>query len=100
MDSPMLKEARMVSLVLAIVVLAAVVLFSVQNASPAGVSFFVWRFESSLAVIIFLSVVVGIVIGMLFSAGFSWKRKQQKRSRDVQVSPGSGAPPSAPETKP
>ncbi len=66
----MLKEARMVSLVLAIVVLAAVVLFSVQNASPAGVSFFVWRFESSLAVIIFLSVVVGIVIGMLFFRRF------------------------------
>lgn len=90
----------MVSLVLAIAVLAAVVLFSVQNASPAGVSFFVWRFESSLAVVIFLSVVVGIMIGMLFSAGFSWKRKQQKRSRDVLASSDAGTPPTVPERKP
>lgn len=89
----------MVFLVLAIAVLAAVVLFSVQNAAPAGVSFFVWRFESSLAVIIFLSVVVGMVIGMLFSAGFSWKRARQKRSRGLQSSSGSGALPPTSETK-
>lgn len=69
----------MVFLVCAIMVLAAVVAFSVQNASPVGVAFFFWRFESSLAVVVFLSVVAGILVGVLFSFAFSLQRARKKR---------------------
>jgi uncharacterized integral membrane protein len=86
----------MLSLVLAILVLAAVVVFSVQNASPVAVSFFLWRFEASLAVVIFLSVLAGILVGLLFSAAFSFKRTRRKRAQaltsaaDAPSSPQSG----------
>jgi uncharacterized integral membrane protein len=39
------------------------VLFSVQNAAPVVVSFLSWKLEASLAVIIVLSVLIGILIG-------------------------------------
>lgn len=53
-----------VLLVIGILILT-VALFSVQNASPVTVSFLVWRFESSLAVILFLAVLIGAIIGAL-----------------------------------
>lgn len=88
----------MLSLVLAILVLAAVVVFSVQNASPVAVSFFLWRFEASLAVVIFLSVLAGIVVGLLFSAAFSFKRTRRKRAQELSsVSDTPSSPQSGPQ---
>lgn len=51
-------------LVIGILILT-VALFSVQNSSPVTVSFLVWRFESSLAVILFLAALIGAIIGAL-----------------------------------
>ncbi len=82
----------MMSLVLAIVVLAAVVAFSVQNASPVGVSLFLWRFDASLAMVIFLSVLAGITIGLLFSAAYSFKRAQHRRRQAFRHAPASTSP--------
>ncbi len=82
----------MVSLVGAIIVLAAVVVFSVQNASPVTVSLFHWRFEASLAVVIFLSMLAGIVVGLLFSAAYSLKRAQHKRRQALSHAPVSTSP--------
>ncbi|KAF0181083.1 MAG: hypothetical protein FD164_1634 [Nitrospirae bacterium] len=82
----------MLSLVLAIIVLAAVVVFSVQNASPVAVSFFLWRFEASLAVVIFLSVLAGVIIGLLLSAAYSMKRTGRKRRLETASASGVGTP--------
>ncbi len=40
-----------------------VTIFSVQNASPVAISFFFWKFEASLAIIIFFCLLCGIIIG-------------------------------------
>ncbi len=52
----------MTALVVIIVLVALMVLFSVQNAMPVAISFLFWRFEASLAIVVFLSVVTGVAI--------------------------------------
>jgi uncharacterized integral membrane protein len=46
-------------ILIVLVVLAGVVLFSVQNAKPVMVAFLFWNFEASLAMVILTSVVAG-----------------------------------------
>jgi uncharacterized integral membrane protein len=53
----------MITLIIVIIAVSVMVLFSVQNAAPVVVSFFAWKFGASLAVIIVLSVLIGILIG-------------------------------------
>ena len=65
-------------LVLVIVLVVAVVLFSVQNAAPVAVTFLFWGFDASLAVVIFLALVSGIVLG---SAITLWSRRRPKEEQ-------------------
>lgn len=53
----------MITLILLLLIIAAVTVFSVQNAVPVAISLFIWRFEASLAIVVFLSAVSGIIIG-------------------------------------
>ncbi len=57
----------MIIVVLLLIIIAVVTIFSVQNAAPVTVFFLFWRFEASLAIIIFLSVLSGILIAVVFS---------------------------------
>jgi uncharacterized integral membrane protein len=72
-------------LFLAVLVIAAVVIFSVQNAVPVSVTFLAWKFGASLAVIVFLVFVIGIVVTALFGLVLRLKmrfgegRRKQKR---------------------
>ncbi len=52
----------MISIVLFLIALAAVTVFSVQNAMPVAITFFFWKFEASLAIVIFLSFLSGCVL--------------------------------------
>lgn len=65
----------MVRAILVLIIIALVVAFSVQNAMPVAVSFLAWRFEASLAVVIFLSLIVGVFIGVII--GLSIKSKKR-----------------------
>lgn len=69
----------MFSLIIAVIALAAVVLFSVQNAGPVAVSFFVWHFEASLAVVIALSLLVGAIAGMTVLSWIRLRRSIRKK---------------------
>ncbi|HXX81814.1 MAG TPA: LapA family protein [Thermodesulfovibrionales bacterium] len=55
----------MVILVFALFIIAIVTIFSVQNASPVAVSFLFWNFQASLAIVIFLSTLIGVIIGAI-----------------------------------
>ncbi|GAB4422364.1 MAG: hypothetical protein OHK0032_17880 [Thermodesulfovibrionales bacterium] len=52
-------------IILLLIIVAVVAIFSVQNAVPVSVSFLFWKFEASLAIVVFLSVLAGIVITAL-----------------------------------
>lgn len=69
----------MLLLIVAIITLAVVVLFSVQNASPVAVSFLLWQFEASVAVVIVLSFLLGMVAGMVILWWIRLRRYTQKK---------------------
>ena len=77
----------MFSLIVAVIALAVVVLFSVQNAGPVAVSFLVWHFEASLAVVIALSLLVGAITGMTVLSYVRLRRSiRKKKAHTVPMS--------------
>ncbi len=70
---------RLLFLIIGMVVIVAI--FSAQNSQPVTVSVLAWKFQSSLAVIVFLSMVSGVVIGIAssFLAKLSRKRREWAR---------------------
>ncbi len=71
-------------LCIAVLVIAAVVIFSVQNAAPVSVAFLMWRFGASLAVIVFLAFVIGIVVAVIFGLAFRVKSAARRRSQKAE----------------
>ncbi len=55
----------MITLFLVIAIIAVVAVFAVQNAMPVAITFLFWKFEASLAVVIFLSVLSGFILGVV-----------------------------------
>lgn len=72
----------MVYLLLLAVVALLVIIFTIQNATPAIVSFFFWQFNASLGMVVILSVLSGMIIMALlfFAAG----TKKYLRKREVK----------------
>jgi uncharacterized integral membrane protein len=52
----------MIAIIAFVVILALVTVFSVQNAMPVAITFFFWKFEASLAIVIFLSFLSGCIL--------------------------------------
>jgi uncharacterized integral membrane protein len=71
-------------LCIAVLVIAAVAIFSVQNAAPVSVAFLAWKFEASLAVIVFLAFVIGIVVTALFSLALRLKSSARRRAQEPE----------------
>jgi uncharacterized integral membrane protein len=72
------KEANMAVLSIVIVIVAALVIFSVQNANPVTLSFLVWQFSASLAIVVFLSLVSGVIVMALITAITRAKRSRNR----------------------
>jgi len=68
----------MIYIVLVLIIMALVAIFSVQNAIPVAISFFFWKFEASLAIVIFLSVLTGLVTGLIIA--FLFRIKPSKKT--------------------
>ena len=58
-------------LLLALLIIALVAVFSLQNALPVSITFLFWKFQASLAIVIFLSVLTGIVVASII---YLWLR--------------------------
>lgn len=69
----------MLNLIIALIAIILVAFFSVQNAAPVVISFFFWRFEASLAVVIFLSALAGILITIIIYSSRSVKKALSAR---------------------
>ena len=77
------------SLIFAVIVLTIVVIFSVQNAGPVAVSFLAWHFEASLAIVIALSLLSGLISGMVILSWIRLRRSLQKKKTSVsEPAPG------------
>jgi uncharacterized integral membrane protein len=77
--------------ILMVVVITVAVIFSVQNASPVALSFLSWHFEASLAVVILLTLVTGMILGMaILSLSRLMRSMRKKREQGKQT--GSSKP--------
>lgn len=69
----------MLIVIFVMIIIAVVAIFSVQNAMPIAVTFLSWHFEASLAVVILLAVLAGMVIGMVVVTAIWLQRASVKR---------------------
>ena len=82
-------------LIAAIVLAILTALFAIQNSTVITVSYLVWRFEASLALVLILTLGVGILIGYLATLPSSWRkssqlRRTQRRQTELEDRVGSG----------
>ena len=75
-------------LCIAVLVIAVVVIFSVQNAVPVSVAFLTWKFGASLAVIVFLAFVVGIAVTALSSPRVPLERRGPAKGTESRIAEG------------
>ncbi len=55
----------MATIIVLLIIVFFIAVFSIQNAMPVGITFFFWKFEASLAIVIFLSVLGGMIAGAI-----------------------------------
>ncbi len=77
-------------LFIALVIAVFAVVFAVQNTAPALVSFFVWEFNGSLALVLLVSLAVGALISFFFSLPANIKtrwtiRQQRKKINELEA---------------
>jgi uncharacterized integral membrane protein len=68
----------MATIIILLIVLFLVAIFSVQNAVPVTITLLFWRFDASLAIVIFLSALCGMVAGAIIASLMRLKPKAQK----------------------
>lgn len=75
-----------ITVILAIIVAIAGVAFAVQNSVPATIVFLIWRFDSSLGVILLLALALGGIVVALVSMPSTlrsgWVIKRQRKEID------------------
>jgi uncharacterized integral membrane protein len=85
-------------LIVAIIIAIVAVVFALQNAVPIAVGFLAWRFQSSLALVLLVTLALGILMSLLVSMPSmirtrkiisNQKKKIQKLEIDLQKEVGS-----------
>jgi len=64
------------TIILLLIVVAIVAIFSAQNAIPVAITLLFWKFEASLAIVIFLSVLAGIIAGAIIVSLLRMKKNK------------------------
>ena len=77
------NEPMFIFLIIGLLMGALVIIFAAQNIATVSVVFLTWQFEGSLALILILAVVAGMVIGwMLYLQNAFRKRRQINRLKN------------------
>ena len=74
-----------VQLIVAIIVASLAVVFALQNAVPITVSFLTWRFESSLALVLLITLALGILMSLLVSVPSMIKRRKMISNQKKKI---------------
>jgi len=72
-------------LITAIVVAILAVVFALQNAVPITVSFLTWKFGSSLALVLLITVALGILMSLLVSVPSIVKTRKMISSQKKKI---------------
>jgi len=73
------------SLVVALLLALCASLFAIQNVAPVTISFFLWTFEGSLAIILFITLLAGACASLLASAPGIVRHRWQANQLRKQV---------------
>ncbi len=73
----------MLTVIFIILVIVAVAAFSVQNATAVSMSFLAWHYEASLALVVVLALLTGVVFGMVLMSLLRLRRSLRKRRQAV-----------------
>lgn len=68
-----------------LLVILAVVLFSLDNSKSIAISFGLWQVESNLSLVLILSVLFGALSSFLFSLPFRFKKIKEIKSREKEI---------------
>ncbi len=88
-------------LILALLLAIIVTIFAVQNNEPVDVSFLTFELNGSLALVLMITLTLGIIIGILVSAPASLRRRMEiggltqepeRRSHTLRLSSGQAEP--------
>jgi len=76
-------------LIVAIVVAMLAVIFALQNAIPITVSFLSWKFQSSLALVLLITIAMGVLMSLMVSIPSKIKNikiisGQKKKIRELE----------------
>jgi uncharacterized integral membrane protein len=72
-------------LILALIIAVIAVIFALQNTAAVSVSFFVWQFNQSLALVLLLAAFVGVIIGLLTILPGSIRTRWQLAARNKKI---------------
>lgn len=79
-------------LALSVACIACLTVFAIQNAGVTTVRIFLWDFEFSLALVVLLAVMLGIIIGASLGVWFRWHRthlgNRPRRKQSAESDPG------------
>ena len=65
-----------IRLIVALVISILAVFFALQNATPVNVNLLVWQFQGSLAIILLITLMVGVLLSLLISMPGTIKRRR------------------------
>ncbi len=72
-------------LILAAILGIFVAIFAIQNAAPVTVKFLLWQFESSLAVLIIIAMLAGMLLVFLLSIPGRIKRRKEIYDKQKKI---------------
>jgi lipopolysaccharide assembly protein A len=100
------QDSMQLGIIIAIAIAVAAVAFALQNNVPVTVTFLVWRFDSSLAMVLLLALAIGAVVMALVTAPGAVRARwtmsrQRKELSELRAATSRPAPaePSAPAPK-
>lgn len=76
---------RLLSLITLFLLIALALGFTVLNAGPVDLDFYLGRFSVPLALVVVLAVLVGAVLGMLVSMGVVLRQRRQAKRLQRQL---------------
>lgn len=72
-------------LIFLLIVMLVAVIFAAQNATPVTIDLFLWRIDSSLAVVIATCFAIGIIAGILFAVPSLYRMRSHRRRLQAQL---------------
>jgi uncharacterized integral membrane protein len=78
-----MRGGAMANVVILLVIVAVVAVISVQNATPVVLTFLFWKVETYLSVVIFLSILAGIVMALIAALSGHLKRFMKNKNSKI-----------------